>query len=126
MPPGGAGLYFFFIINFLSGVQEYSDFLIRVNGAIICRAYTDINSSGVNDRANPSCGAVVTLAQGTCLLLLLLLLLLPPLLLLLILPLFLQVILWMCFMMLEQMTLLLLITVHLTIYSLDSGLLQNN
>ena len=52
VPPGEAGLYFF-NINFLTDYYKYSDFRIRVNRADLCRAYTDINTSGVGDRDNP-------------------------------------------------------------------------
>ena len=47
MPPGGAGLYFFYI-NFPIDIQEFTVFVVRVSGVELCVASNDENSSGVN------------------------------------------------------------------------------
>ena len=59
MPPGGAGLYFFYT-NLWSASAESALFQIRVNGSAGCRA----ESSGDNVGDEAACGAVVVLAEG--------------------------------------------------------------
>ena len=48
MPPGGAGMYFFYISFRLQG-QERAILSITKNGGEACRAVTDFDNSGVND-----------------------------------------------------------------------------
>ena len=62
VPSGGAGLYFFYI-NFFADDETNAAFTMRVNGAWLCYAYGEMNESP-GDNATPSCGAVVTLAEG--------------------------------------------------------------
>ena len=64
MLSGGAGLYFFYV-NLLSDYNEVADFAIRVNGVVMCKAYNDESSCGVNDRGSSSCGTVATLVEGS-------------------------------------------------------------
>ena len=63
VPAGGAGLYFFFV-NTLVHNQENGNFVVRVNGGTLCRAYTEKSNSGVNNRSSSSCAGVVNLMEG--------------------------------------------------------------
>ena len=59
-PPGGAGLYYFYT-HLLFLANEYSNFIIRHNGADLCDAFED-NDNG--DHGMSSCGAAVVLEEG--------------------------------------------------------------
>ena len=55
MPPGGDGLYFFYI-SFRVSNQERAIFRITKNGGGgVCRADTDFDNAGVNDAGMISC-----------------------------------------------------------------------
>ena len=64
MPPGGDGLYFFYI-NFFVQDQEGADFVIVKNGGEICRTLSDMNSSGANDNTMAPCAAIELMMEGS-------------------------------------------------------------
>ena len=64
MPPGGAGLYFFYI-SFRLSDQELAIFSITKNGGEACRAAADFNNAGVNDAGMISCGTIQLVAEGS-------------------------------------------------------------
>ena len=60
VPPGGDGLYYFYThLQFLP--DEYSNFIIRLNGDDLCDVFED-NDNG--DYGMSSCGAAVVLEEG--------------------------------------------------------------
>ena len=63
MPPGGDGLYFFYI-NFFVQDQEAANFVIRKNGSGICRTISDMDQIGVNDNTMASCAAIELVNEG--------------------------------------------------------------
>ena len=64
MPPGGAGLYYFFI-QILSSVGEEVGVDLRWNGEEQCRAYGgNRDETDPNSHSSGSCGAVLYLAEG--------------------------------------------------------------
>ena len=63
MPPGGDGLYFFYI-SFRVSDQERAVFRIRKNGGEVCRAVADFDNAGVNDSGMISCGTVEMVVEG--------------------------------------------------------------
>ena len=66
MPPGGDGLYFFYI-SFKLSDQERATFRITKNAAGACRAETDFDNAGVNDKGMISCGTIQLVVEGKCL-----------------------------------------------------------
>ena len=62
VPPGGAGLYFFYI-SFKQESQEFSSLSITKNGGEACRASMDFNNAG-NDGGMISCGTLQLVAEG--------------------------------------------------------------
>ena len=62
MPPGGAGLYFFYI-SFGQENQEFVSFSITKNGGEICRATMEFDNAG-NDGGMISCGTLQLVAEG--------------------------------------------------------------
>ena len=62
MPPGGAGLYFFYI-SFRLMSQKRAVLSITKNGEEACRAVTDFNNAG-NDGGMISCGTVEVVVEG--------------------------------------------------------------
>ena len=64
VPPGGDGLYFFYI-NFFADDADITNFVVRVNGVRdLCYARADMNNVAVSDNGTPSCGAVATVSAG--------------------------------------------------------------
>ena len=63
MPPGVAGLYFFYI-SFKVSDQERAVFGIRRNGGEVCRAVAEFDNAGVNDSGMISCGTVEMVLEG--------------------------------------------------------------
>ena len=64
MPPGGDGLYFFYI-SFRVSNQERAIFLITKNGGGgVCRADTDFDNASVNDGGMISCGTIELVVEG--------------------------------------------------------------
>ena len=62
MPPGGDGLYYFYA-HVRVTVSKFARFEIRRNGAVFCQVWEDERDG--NDSPASSCGAVVTLLEGT-------------------------------------------------------------
>ena len=62
VPPGGAGLYFFYI-SFRLYDQERAVFSITKNGGEVCRAVADFNNAGP-DGGVISCGALQLVVEG--------------------------------------------------------------
>ena len=63
VPPGGDGLYFFYM-NLRLSDQESAYFRIMKNAAEACRAVTDFDNAGVNDFGMISCGTLDLVAEG--------------------------------------------------------------
>ena len=64
VPPGGDGLYFFYI-NFFADDADITNFIVRLNGVRdLCYARADMNNVAVSDNGAPSCGAVATVSAG--------------------------------------------------------------
>ena len=63
MPPGGAGLYFFYI-SFRIANQERAVLSITKNGGEVCRSVTDFDNAG-SDTAMGSCGTIQLLVEGS-------------------------------------------------------------
>ena len=59
MPPGGAGLYFFYI-SFKLSVQERAAFRIGE----VCRGVTDFDNARVNDQGMVNCGTIQLVVEG--------------------------------------------------------------
>ena len=62
MPPGGDGLYYFYAHVRVTD-SKFARFEIRRNGAVFCQVWEDERDG--NDSPASSCGAVVTLVEGS-------------------------------------------------------------
>ena len=65
MPSGGAGLYFFHTDMWVTGT-EHALFIIRMNGAAICKTEADTTLTGDTTDDHPAtCGGVSLVVEGT-------------------------------------------------------------
>ena len=62
VPPGGDGMYFFYIFMTVDP-GEYALFEIRINNVRMCSAHGDHDTSG-SDLPATSCGVVASLSAG--------------------------------------------------------------
>ena len=62
MPPGGDGFYYFSVF-LLVNYEEYAFFEIQINGAVLCTAYADQQSTTF-DAGQAVCSAAVYATEG--------------------------------------------------------------